>query len=313
LNVILQTAFEVLILATVYYWFIRHLQQTRGGGLLAGFIILLIVILGGFAVILRRFDLPHLQVIADAALPALSIALLVIFQPELRLLIARIGNTRFVRSLERFFGRDLPMQKERVVNAILSACERMAKSHTGAIIVIQRREAIEGYQTGGQRVNGEVSARLLETIFYEGTPLHDGAVFIIGGRLMWAGCHIEAEPTHDMGFPPEMADQVRDLGTRHAAGFGLAQQCDALVIVVSEETGRISVARQGAIPKLGVGLETLRQEITQGIESQLEAAKTAHGLSEGRDDSATESRPFQVPLDVVEDEARKVDSGAKKL
>ena len=80
----IQTATEVAILAAIYYWFIRHLQATRGGGLLAGFIVLLIISVTGFAIILRRFDLPHLKVIADAALPALSLALLVIFQPELR-------------------------------------------------------------------------------------------------------------------------------------------------------------------------------------------------------------------------------------
>ena len=291
----IQTAIEVVLLAAIYYWFIRHLQATRGGGLLAGFIVLLIISVTGFAVILRRFDLPHLQVIADAALPALSIALLVIFQPELRLAISRLGNIRIVRLLERFFGTDTPMERERVVNAILSACEHLSKSKTGAIIVIQRREAIEGYQTGGQRVNAEVSARLLETIFYKGSPLHDVAVFIMGGRIRYAACHLEVEGEAFTGTDDSLR-RTHDLGTRHRAAFGLAQQCDALVITVSEENGRISVARQGKEPKMGVKLDTLRAEITRGINTQLESPKSEKGGNLEREcDDVSETRVMDIP------------------
>ncbi|MCB9833379.1 MAG: DNA integrity scanning protein DisA nucleotide-binding domain protein [Planctomycetes bacterium] len=260
-----QTVVEVILLALVYYGFIRHLQAMRGGGLLAGFIILMATAFFVFGVVLRKLDMPHLSWIAQAALPALGLALLVIFQPELRLVISRLGNVRLVRIIERFFGADAPKQKERVIEAIVNACDFLSRTKTGALIVIQRREGIEGFNSGGTRLDADVSARLLENIFYKGAPLHDGAVLVMGGRIMYAACHLPAPA----GENPYL---THDLGTRHRAALGLSEQSDAIVVVVSEETGRISIAEQAQL-KLGVDLNRLRAEISEGIVSQLEAAE----------------------------------------
>jgi diadenylate cyclase len=256
------TAVEIALLAVVYYGFIRHLQKTRGGGLLAGFIIVLLLAVGVFAALLRNFSLPHLDWIANAALPALSIALLIIFQPELRLAISRIGNMGILRSMRRFFGSGVPRQQDRVVDALVAACERMAKQRIGALIVVQRREGIEGFAQGGSRLDADVTSRLLETVFYPGTALHDGAAFIIDGRLRFAGCKLEVSTS-------SAQVQQNRLGTRHSAAVGMSEESDALVIVVSEERGAISIAKHGEL-KLGITPEQLRSTLLRGIEQQFD-------------------------------------------
>ncbi len=257
------TIAEIAILAIIYYGFIRHLETTRGGGLLAGFIVLMITAVVAFSVVLKQFDLPRIRWIANAALPALGVALLVIFQPELRLAISRIGNIPLVRVIERFFGKREPIQRERAIKAIVTACGRMANAYTGALIVVERREGIDGFRSSGVRVNADTTSRLLENIFYKGAPLHDGAVLIIGGRVMYAACHLPAPSGENVGIS-------HNLGTRHRAALGLSEQSDAMVVVVSEETGRISIAHRGKL-KLGVDAEELKRAISEGISVQFEA------------------------------------------
>ena len=297
----LQTIVEVLILATIYYGFIRHLQTTRGGALLAGFIVLMVAAFALFAVVLRQYKLPHLQWLANAALPALGIGLLVIFQPELRLAIARLGNIRLLRALERFFGTDAPVQRERVINAIVEACKNLSETRTGALIVVQRREGIEGFSASGVRLNAEVSARFLENIFYKGAPLHDGAVLIMSGRVMYAACHLPS-PT---GIDPQLSD---NLGTRHRAALGLSEQSDAVVVIVSEETGKISIAQQGKL-KFDVDLAKLRSQISVGISVQLEvpeAEKPADLAASNKKDSDEEVEDMDIDIDVAEADAQDV-------
>lgn len=258
-----QTIAEIAILAAIYYGFIRHLQATRGGGLLAGFIVLMISAVVVFFIVLQTIDLPHLRWLANAALPVLGLALLVIFQPELRLAISRLGNIRVFRLVERFFGTAVPVQREKLIKSIVVACGIMSKTKTGALIVVERREGIDGFGTGGIRVNADASTRLLENIFYKGAPLHDGAVLIIGGRVMYAACHLPASSDINVGLS-------HNLGTRHRAAIGLSEQSDAMVIVVSEETGRISIAHRGKL-RLGISEEELEVAISEGINVQFDA------------------------------------------
>lgn len=255
----LKTIVEILILTVINYAFIRHLQATRGGGLMVGFIVAALVGVGIFAFGLERFDLPHIEWIAKGAIGTLTFALLVIFQPELRLLIARLGNIRAVRLLERFVGGSTPMETERVVDAIVTACQRLSKRRIGALIAVQRKDGIAGFAAAGTLVNADVTAFLLETIFWRGTPLHDGAAFIMSGRVMYAGCHLPLS---------EAASNTGDLGTRHCAAVGLSEQSDALIIVVSEETGRISVAQNGNLDR-NVSINDVRTLIYGGIVLQL--------------------------------------------
>lgn len=288
------TAFEITLLAVVYYVFIRHLQKTRGGGLLAGFIIVLILAVGVFSALLRNFALPHLDWIANAALPALSIALLIIFQPELRLAISRIGNMGILRSMRRFFGTAAPRQQERAVDALVIACARMAKQRIGALIVVQRREGIEGFAQGGSRLDADLSARLLETIFYPGTSLHDGAAFIIEGRLRFAGCKLDVSTSNAQL-------QKNRLGTRHAAALGMSEESDALVIVVSEERGVISVAKHGDL-KLGISPEELRGVLVRGIELQFDRSAERRSANTDLEAGLEETRTIEFTEKALESE-----------
>lgn len=278
-----QTLVEIALLAVVNYAFIRHLQATRGGGLMTGFIVTALVAVAFFAFAIDKLQLPHIRVIADGALPALTFALLVIFQPELRLLIARIGAFRPLRFLERLVGSGAPVETERVVEAIVTACQRMSKKRIGAIIAIQREDGITGFASSGTPVDAEVSAFLLETVFHKGTPLHDGAAIIIGGRLKYAGCHLPLS---------EAASLSGDLGTRHSAAVGLSEESDALVIVISEETGRISMAQAGVLNR-NVTIEDVRSEIFGGIVMQF---ANPEGSPEG-DENRTRTVSIDVPVD----------------
>ncbi len=270
MNHTLETIAEVAILAVIYYGFIRHLNATRGGGLLAGFIVLLLIAVAVFFVLLDQFEMPRLRWLASAALPVLGVALLVIFQPELRLAISRLGNIPAFRMIERFFGSKPPIQREKAIKAIGQACQSMSKKFTGALIVVERREGIDGFRAGGVRLNADITAQLLENIFYSGAPLHDGAVLIMSGRIMYAACHLPPPSGVNVGMS-------HDLGTRHRAAVGLSEQSDAMVVVVSEESGRISIAHRGKL-RLGVTVEELEASIAKGINVQFEARESKQRL-----------------------------------
>jgi diadenylate cyclase len=286
---LVQTITEVAILALIYYGFIRHLQATRGGGLLAGFIVLVMTAVVSFFIVLKQFDLPRLEWIANAALPVLGVALLVIFQPELRLAISRLGNIRIFRLVERLFGTAKPIHRQKLIKSIVRACGSMAKTRTGALMVVERREGIDGFGIGGVRVNADASTGLLENIFYKGAPLHDGAVLIIGGRVMYAACHLPAPSGINVGLS-------HNLGTRHRAAVGLSEQSDAMVIVVSEETGRISIAHRGKL-RLGISEEELEAAISEGINVQFDTLDKTETLpltaeAIGEDDLVRDDDPL---------------------
>lgn len=251
---------EILFLAGLAYAFIRHLQTTRGGGLIAGFSVIAIAFMIFVAIAIETLTIPHIQWLATKALPALMFGFIIVFQQEIRLGITRLGRIGFVRMLERFFGGEAPRQLERTAIAISKACQRMSKKRIGALIVVQRRDGIEGFASGGTRLDAEVGTALLETVFYPGSPLHDGAVLIFSGRLMFAGCHLPSS---------ESPNIPRVLGTRHRAAIGMSEESDALVIVVSEETGRISIARRGELER-DISPSALRDLIHEGIVTQLE-------------------------------------------
>ena len=272
------TIIEIIVLATVNYMFIRHLQRTRGGGLIAGFIVIALIIVVALGFILDRFDLRHLNFIANSALPGLVFAILVIFQPELRLAIQRIGSFKLVRNVERLFTGRKQRDVTPLVMAIVAACRRLSKSKTGALIGIQRREGIEGFAGNSVQVNADISAALIENIFYKGSPLHDGALLLISGRLMFAGCHL---PLSDN---PHVSQR---LGTRHRAALALAEESDAIVVVVSEETGRIAVARDGTLER-NVSWADLEEAIASGLREQFDSADAPDEMSD--DDSVSEKR-----------------------
>jgi len=218
---------DVLLVALIFYGILRLFQGTQAVSLLRGILVVALV------ATIAASRLTAFNWLVRAMLPMILVAIPVIFQPELRRALERLGRTGVI------IGR--PSRENVVQQAIFEtviAVEALARERTGALIVLEGETGLEEYIETGERVDAKVSARLLTTIFFPGTPLHDGAVIVRGDQIVAAGCLL-----------PLTARTLADssLGTRHRAAAGITEQNDALAIVVSEETGIISVARNGRI------------------------------------------------------------------
>jgi diadenylate cyclase len=233
---------EILIVAVLFYRVLLLLQKTRAMQMLLGAFLLV-----GVYFLARLLDFSLIPFLLENIFRYGAIAALVVFQPELRSGLARLGQNRFVRFLKS-------MDESRALDEVVEAVVELARLKRGAIIAIQGEVGLEEYGDTGSPVGAPVSAEMLKTIFTPYTPLHDGAVIINAGRIVTAGAIL-----------PLTQLPVRDksLGTRHRAALGLSEETDATVVVVSEETSRISVARSG---RMDVGIdETRLREMLMGV------------------------------------------------
>lgn len=218
---------EIVIIWAILYHVFKFMQGTRGIRILGG---LVLVYFGAFVVafLASRFHLYVVRYVLLGLLPISLVALIVIFQPELRRGLIMVSESPFLRTLLK---TELPTTEE-MLRAIIS----MAKQKTGALIAIERDVGLGTYIDGGVRMDAQVTKELLESIFHPNAPLHDGAVVIRASRIAAAGCL----------FPlTENPSVDRTMGTRHRAAVGVTEDTDALCVVVSEETGSISVALRG--------------------------------------------------------------------
>jgi diadenylate cyclase len=227
---------EIAIVGFLVYRLLLLLKRTRAMQMILGVGLLVGVY---FLALLLQFEL--IKALLENLFQYGAIAMLVVFQPELRAALARLGQTRFFRSLVKIEGKLL-------VDQLVETVETLSRTRTGAIIALEREVGLDEYARTGSPIQAKVSAQLLTTIFTPYSPLHDGAVIISGDTIRAAGAILPLTQT-------PLAD--RSLGTRHRAAIGLSEETDAFVIVVSEETARISVARGGRI-ELGVDGERLR-------------------------------------------------------
>jgi diadenylate cyclase len=236
---------EITIVAVLTYRILVLLQRTRAMQMMLG--IGLLVAAYALAVILN-FEL--IRTILETLFQYGAIAALVVFQPELRAALARMGQSRFLRVF-------MKIQNPEVIDELVDAVERLSKTSTGAIIALEQEVGLDEYAQTGRPVQAKVSADLLTTIFTPYSPLHDGAVIVSGDTIRAAGAILPLTQT-------PLVDKT--LGTRHRAAIGLSEESDAVVIVVSEETARISIARAGRID-LGVTTDELR-EVLEGVEPE---------------------------------------------
>ncbi len=218
---------DVLLVALIFYGVLRLFQGTQAVSLLRGVLVVTLV------AIIAAGSLTAFNWLLRTMLPMILVAIPVIFQPELRRALERLGRTGVLIGRT---GRENVGQQ--AIFETVIAVETLARERTGALIVLEGETGLEEYIETGERVDAKVSSRLLTTIFFPGTPLHDGAVIIRGEQLVAAGCVLPLTSR-------TLADS--SLGTRHRAAAGITEQNDALAIVVSEETGIISVARNGRI------------------------------------------------------------------
>ncbi len=223
---IVRALVEIAILFLGFYAVLRFMQGTRGEGIVKGYALLFVVIFIALLFITQKLELRTIAHLLTNIMAASFFALIVIFQPELRNGLIRLGQNPFIK---RLF-----VTQPGFIEEILRATERLAKGKVGALIAIEREVGLGSYVERGIALDAAVSRQLLTTIFWPGSPLHDGAVVIRNGRVLAAGCLFPLTEN------PEITSTA--LGTRHRAAVGLTDETDAVVIAVSEEGGTISMA-----------------------------------------------------------------------
>lgn len=223
---------DILVIAFIFYKAIQFLRETRAGQLVKGIVFLLA--LYAFAIV---FKLAVLRWLLSAVFGSAIVAIAIIFQPELRRLLERVGQTK-IGNLQS--GSDEAEAIADSVNKICKAAGQMQKTKTGALIVFERKTQLGEIINTGTVIDAEVSESLVNNIFFPKSPLHDGAAIVRDGRIYAASCILPL--TQSTAFSSQ-------LGTRHRAAIGMTENSDAIVLIVSEETGTISVAFNGQITR----------------------------------------------------------------
>lgn len=232
-------AVEVLLIGLGLYALLKFMQGTRGAGILRGMILFFLVAFLALFIGQQFYGVEKITWVLENLLALSVIGAVVIFQPEIRRGLVRLGQNPLVNLFVQ--------PRSPLVDEIVEACSNLGRGRTGALIAIQRRVGLRSYVEGGTRLDAEISSELLQTIFHKDTRLHDGAIIIQGNRVAAAGCLLPLTEN------PEIS---KDLGTRHRAGIGVTEESDAVVVIVSEETGRISLAVNGELTR-GLSAEDL--------------------------------------------------------
>lgn len=223
---------DILLVAAIFFGMLYSLRDTQAMSLLRGMIFLFVLL----ALLTSLVALPAFSWLIANALPALLLAIPVVFAPEIRRALERIGRAGLlVKS-----GRVAHMDNEQVIQTVVSAAARLSARRHGALIVFQRLESLEVYIETGVRMEARATPELLLQTFYPNTPLHDGAAIIADGRLVAAACVMPLSSSGILNRSPE-----RQMGLRHRAALGISEATDAVAVVVSEETGSISIAHSG--------------------------------------------------------------------
>ncbi len=238
---------EIIIIAILAYHIIIWIKNTKAWMLLKG-----ILVLAVFILIAALFNMNTILWIAKNSISVLATVAVVVFQPELRRALEKLGQKDLLSIVVPFdrSGENARFQ-ETTIEGIVKACYEMSREKTGALIVVEREIMLTEYQSTGIHLDCVVSSQVLINIFEHNTPLHDGAVIIRGDRIVSATCYLPLSDNIDIS---------KDLGTRHRAAIGMSEVSDALVIVVSEETGNVSYALGGKITRK-ITPEVLREQL----------------------------------------------------
>ncbi|HEY1683398.1 MAG TPA: diadenylate cyclase CdaA [Tepidisphaeraceae bacterium] len=221
---------EWVIIGAVIFWILRFLRGTRGARMLKGIAVILISTYLIVSLVADKLGLDRIAFLYDRLLYVATLAIVVVFQPELRRALMRIGETRLFHSYSTQLGDE--------IDAIVTAVSHLSRRKFGALIALEREVGLGGIADTGTRLDAELTPELLETIFFPNTPLHDLGVIISQGKVAYASVQ----------FPLADAEESeKELGSRHRAAMGLSQESDAVVVVVSEETGDISIAESGKL------------------------------------------------------------------
>ena len=238
---------EILILATGIFWAFRFVRGTRGGQMVTGLLALLL----SLTIITRALDLKVLNVLMNQMFGVLALSLVVIFQPELRRMLAELGTLSVFTNAQ---------QQRESIEDIVQTADRLSPVRIGALIALERNQPLSEVVEGGVPINAELTPEMLETIFFPNNAVHDGGVVVRDNRILKAACI----------FPlTSRTDLSKSLGTRHRAALGLSEETDAIVVVVSEETGAISYAWRGQLTS-NVTVDELRAFLSAEMVTRLQ-------------------------------------------
>ncbi|MCO1603840.1 MULTISPECIES: diadenylate cyclase CdaA [Desulfosporosinus] len=228
----LRSAIDIIVVAVVFYQFYMLIKRTRAVQLVKGVMVLLVVFL-----LAKFFQLTSITWLLDKLIQMFVIAIPVVFQPELRKALEQLGRGRFFTRHPSAPGVDT---LEQVVEELVRCTQVLSKNRIGALIVLERQTGVQDFVETGIKIDGMVSSEFLVNIFIPNTPLHDGAVIIRRDRVAAAGCFLPLSENPNIN---------KELGTRHRAALGLTEITDSLALVVSEETGAISIGIDGALTR----------------------------------------------------------------
>ena len=251
---------EILIIAVLLYYTLVWMKTTRAWILLKGLVVILV-----FLLLAYFFRMTTILWMAQNVLGFAVTALIVVLQPELRKALEELGKKNIISSVLPFDNNHRVNEgfSEKTINEITKACVEMGKVKTGALIVIEQKVSLRDYERTGIDVDAIVTSQLLINIFEHNTPLHDGAVIIQGNRVVSATCYLPL--SDNLGLSKE-------LGTRHRAGVGISEITDSLTIIVSEETGKISVAYEGELER-NLDADSLRDRMYKILNNPVEEHK----------------------------------------
>lgn len=229
---------DILLMSYLVYLLIKLVRETRANQLIKG---IFLVIMAYF--LSRLIGFKSITYVTEMVLDVGLLAIIIMFQPEIRRALEKAGRTKFGMKLFNFseMSDEVTEKWRKAIEAVCESCEEFSKKKTGALIVMERQTRLGEQLDGGVKMNSFTSKELLGSIFFPDTPLHDGAVIMREAKIMAAACHL----------PLAQKDELIDkkLGTRHRAAIGMSENSDAVVIVVSEETGQISVAENGVLTR----------------------------------------------------------------
>ncbi len=233
---------DIIIMTVIIYHLLKLFKNTRAMNVLKGVALLIVAL--AFA---SWLHLPTVEWLLSSVVTSGIVIVFVLFQPELRMFLEKFGRGHLNET------GSLENDSEKTVKELVSVCDNLSRRHVGALLVFEKQQSLKDIAQSGTFINADISQGLIENIFEPNTPLHDGATIIKGAKIISAGCLLPLSENQDID---------KNLGTRHRAALGLSERSDALIVVVSEETGVISIARAGRLSRY-LSLDNLERILTE--------------------------------------------------
>ena len=254
----IKDAFDILLVALMLFYLYRLMKESGAINIFYGVMAFIAV----WAVASLMLEMKLTGTILDKFMNIGLLVLVILFQDQLKRFLVDLGSQkrwRFLRNLFSHKAATVDSETHQWIMSIVRSCMNLSKSKTGALIVVQQNLPLENYENTGDKINATINSRLIENIFFKNSPLHDGAMIVANGRIKAAGCILPV--SHDTSIP-------RSLGLRHRSALGISQATDAIAIVVSEETGTISIAYKGEL-RMRLSNTDLEQRLNQLIQDAI--------------------------------------------